>query len=76
MGLIPKRDPTIPQKPYDPDKPNAGIREMLRQQEFCEELNPERMMAALHKSHGRVFENGAWVLDVPYSQAIWEGDGA
>ena len=72
MRFLPP-DPSIPREPYDPDKPNAGIAEMMRQQEFCEELDPERMMAELHKSHGMVFENGRWVKDVPHSQATWEG---
>lgn len=60
---------------YDPDKVNAGIKELLRQQEFLEEPNPEKMVAALETSHGNVFEKGVWVRDVPLSQANWEGDG-
>lgn len=72
MGLS-SPDPDIPQERYDPDKPNAGIREMMRQQEFCEDLDSNRMWAELHKSHGKVFERGEWVIDVPHSSATWPG---
>lgn len=68
-------DPTIPRETYDPDKPNAGLVELKRQEEAGEEPDWEKAWAALHKSHGLVFEEG-WVKDVPYSQANWEGDGA
>lgn len=67
-------DPSIPRKPYDPDTPNPGVIELLRQQEFCEEPNAERAVAALNRSHGKVFEHGKWVMDVPHSQATWEGN--
>lgn len=69
-------DPTIPRIPYDPDKFNPGIKELLRQQEFYETPDPEKVFRAIEESHGNVFENGQWVRDVPYSQANWEGDGA
>jgi hypothetical protein len=69
-------DPTIPWTAYDPDKPNPGVQEMLRQEEFCEEYDFGRAMAVLNHAQGFVFERGEWVKAEPYSQRNWEGDGA
>lgn len=69
------RDPTLPQEPYDPDKQNAGIVELKRQEAAGEELDWDKAWQALYEKQGLVFEIG-WVKDEPYSQANWEGDGA
>lgn len=69
-------DPSIPKTPYDPDKVNPGVAEMIRQQEFCEPVDTWKMVAALNESHGKVYENGEWVMAEPHSQRTWKGDGA
>lgn len=69
-------DPSIPKKPYDPDAPNPGLYEIARQEEFGEEPDWGRAIAVLNKSQGNVYENGQWVMDEPYSQRTWAGDGA